>query len=116
MLLRSANVLPSAESVTQTRSLPVRAVFTSTERTPARMSLRVVIPSIRLAAGTGSIHPVCQIPVTGVYQMPWGSSTCLPWGWKPLSVESVTLTVSFCTPLAESAGVMSNEKGVYPPV
>ena len=36
------------------------------------MSLRVVIPSIRLAAGTGSIHTVCQIPVTGVYQMPWG--------------------------------------------
>lgn len=80
------------------------------------MSLRAVTPSMRLAAGTGSIHTVCQMPVTGVYQMPRGLSACLPRGWKPLSVGSVTLTVSRCAPLAESAGVMSNEKGVKPPV
>src|SRR5262245_30559261 len=30
--------------------------------------------------GTGSIQTVCQMPVTGVYQMPPGRLTCLPRG------------------------------------
>src|SRR5690606_41967059 len=30
--------------------------------------------------GTASIHTVCHIPVTGVYQMLLGSLTCLPLG------------------------------------
>ena len=29
---------------------------------------------------TGSIHTVCQMPLTGVYQMPLGFSTCFPRG------------------------------------
>ena len=29
---------------------------------------------------TGSIHTVCQIPLTGVYQIPSGLLTCFPRG------------------------------------
>ena len=31
-------------------------------------------------AGTGSSQTVCQIPVVGVYQMPFGRSCCFPNG------------------------------------
>ena len=40
------------------------------------------------AAGTGSSQTVCQMPVTAVYQMLFGSSTCLPRGCVPRSVGS----------------------------
>ena len=42
------------------------------------------------ASGTGSIQTVCQMPVTGVYQMPPGLRTCLPRGCAPASVGSQT--------------------------
>ena len=42
------------------------------------------------AAGTVSSQTVCQMPVTAVYQMLFGSSTCLPRGCVPASVGSVT--------------------------
>ena len=53
-----------------------------------------LMPEMWLFA-TGSIHTVCQMPLTGVYQMPLGFSTCFPRGWYPLSVPSNTRTTSF---------------------
>ncbi len=48
------------------------------------------------SAFTCSSQTVCQMPVTAVYQMPFGSSTCLPRGASPRSVSSVTMTtISF---------------------
>src|SRR5690606_18032892 len=66
-------------------------------------------------SGTPSNHTVCQMPVTGVYQMPWGRTTCLPFGWGPSLVGSHTpTTISCCAPFAKY-GVMSKENGSYPP-
>ena len=41
-----------------------------------------------LTAGTPSSQTVCQMPETGVYQMPCGLSTCLPRCCRPVSVGS----------------------------
>ena len=65
--------------------------------------------------GTASSHTVCQMPLTGVYQMPSGRFTCLPRGWQPASVGSHTRTFSSLSPFL-SAAVMSNSNGVKPPV
>ena len=73
-----------------------------------------LIFSIKLLE-TGSSQTVCQIPVTGVYQIPSGRLTCFPLGWYPSSVGSHTLTTSLLLPLV-NAEVISNEKGVKPPV
>jgi hypothetical protein len=64
------------------------------------------------AAGTGSSQTVCQMPVTGVYQMPPGFWICLPRGWLPASVGSQTATTISCGPPSfVSTLVMSKEKG-----
>jgi hypothetical protein len=55
-------------------------------------------------SGTGSIQTVCQIPVTDVYQMPFGRLTCLPRGY----VGSHTPTSRSCGPFGRSASVMSS--------
>ena len=65
--------------------------------------------------GTGSIHTLCQIPVTGVYQIPLGTVTCLPQGWKSVSVASVTFTRSNCSFPLFKYGAISKPKWVYPP-
>src|SRR5690606_28322230 len=49
----------------------------------------ILMPST-YAAFTASSYTVCQIPVTGVYQMPCGFTICLPLGCGPLSVGSQT--------------------------
>src|SRR6476660_6501280 len=41
---------------------------------------------------TGSIQTVCQMPETGVYQIPPGFLTCLPRGWTPSFVVNDTPT------------------------
>ena len=56
------------------------------------------------SAGTGSSHTVCQMPVTGVYQMPPGLLTCLPRGWLPASVGSQTRTTSSFLPVLQGVG------------
>ena len=47
--------------------------------------------------------------------MPPGEETCFPRGCRPLSVGSVTLTTMVCLREPERKGVMSHEKGSYPP-
>ena len=71
--------------------------------------------SICLAV-TGSSQTVCQMPVTGVYQIPSGLFTCLPLGWYPSSVGSQTFTTNLLFPLPDNAAVISKENGVKPPV
>ncbi|MNQ67006.1 hypothetical protein D3C85_815100 [compost metagenome] len=64
---------------------------------------------------TGSIQTVCQIPVTGVYQIPSGFFTCFPLGCGPSLEGSQTFTVNCCV-VPVIKGVISKENGVYPPV
>ena len=98
--------------VAEATSLPLSRIFTSTRSPVVQFSAATVtamffwsrlgmalMPEMWLFA-TGSIHTVCQMPLTGVYQMPLGFSTCFPRGWYPLSVPSNTRTTSFCSPLA----------------
>ena len=66
-------------------------------------------------SGTGSIHTVCQMPLTGVYQIPSGLSFCLPRGCGPSSDGSQTRTTSSLAPGFKCA-VTSNEKGSEPPL
>src|SRR3954469_14160062 len=66
--------------------------------------------------GTSSIQTVCQMPVTGVYQMPCGLRICLPTGCDPESVGSHTQTTSSWSPVGFSALEMSNVNGSYPPL
>src|SRR5262249_40020671 len=65
--------------------------------------------------GTGSSQTVCQMPVTGVYQIPPGLLTCLPRGCAAPSVGSHTRTSSSFFP-GLSASVMSKENGAEPPL
>jgi len=65
--------------------------------------------------GTGSSHTVCQIPEAGVYQIPFGSRTCLPRGCSPPSVGSHTPTTISFAPSSTNASVMSNVNRSYPP-
>ena len=65
---------------------------------------------------TGSSHTVCQIPLTGVYQMPLGFVTCFPRDWNPLSVGSRTRTTIVFLPLVFTAAVISKKNGVNPPL
>jgi hypothetical protein len=58
-------------------------------------------------SGTGSIHTVCQMPVTDVYQMPLGRLTCFPRGCVPMSVGSQTATTRSCVPEGRNALVTS---------
>ena len=41
----------------------------------------VIWAAVTWTAGTVSSQTVCQMPETGVYQMPPGFDTCLPWSW-----------------------------------
>ena len=66
------------------------------------------------ASATGSSQTVCQMPVTGVYQMPSGLLTCLPRGCASASVGSHTRTTSSPLP-SFSASVTSTENGSLPP-
>ena len=89
----------------------------------ASTSIRTVMSSISAigrtfvmcAFGTASSQTVCQIPVTGVYQIPCGLLSCLPMPWTPSFVGSQTLTTSSCLPSALTARVRSTVKGQYPP-
>src|SRR5690606_25096432 len=55
------------------------------------------------------------MPVTGVYQIPWGFTTCFPLGWGPSSVGSHTPTVICCLAPLLRKSVISNENGSKPP-
>ena len=48
----------------------------------SRRDPAIMASSSTCCTGTGSIHTVCQMPVTAVYQMPFGLSTCLPRGMQ----------------------------------
>ncbi len=63
-----------------------------------------------LTAGTPSSQTVCQMPETGVYQMPAGRSTCLPRCCRPESDGSHTETSNSFSPSCR-AGVISKLKG-----
>src|SRR5438874_1759425 len=104
---------PGALTVAQTRgcaSLTSTVTSTSPLSTSGvnRTPVTYIGPSDDF--GTGSIHTVCQMPVTGVYQMPPGLLTCLPRGWAAASVGSHTRTTSSFGP-SFSASVTSNENG-----
>src|SRR5690606_4594266 len=65
--------------------------------------------------GTLSTHTVCQIPETGVYQIPCGSLICLPRGCGPSLVGSHTLNaISWLLPRLRKLEIL-NEKGLKPP-
>ena len=76
-----ATTLPLSRMLTSTRSPVVQlsAVTVTAMFFWSRLGM-ALIPEMWLFA-TGSIHMVCQIPLTGVYQMPLGLSACLPRGW-----------------------------------
>ena len=91
-----------------------------------RSSITVTVSSLLSISGiirrspihvfsTGSSHTLCQIPLVGVYQIPPGFSTCLPLGWRPLSVGSVTFTTMLCVFVSARKGVILQENGSYPP-
>src|SRR5690606_36417572 len=63
---------------------------------------------------TGSSQTDCQMPVTGVYQMPFGSNTCFPRAWVPVSLGAQTATTSFCSPCVRCL-VTSKVNGLLPP-
>ena len=106
-----ATFAPPSRSVTSNRSpgcVPHAAAATRN----VRRSRSGVATTLRIyCCGTASSHTVCQIPVTGVYQMTSGLFTCLPRGWQPASVGSQTRTRSVLTPFC-SAGVTSKSNGV----
>src|SRR5437660_11705986 len=66
--------------------------------------------------GSPSVHTVCQMPVTGVYQMLLGLVSCLPTGWLPFSVGSHTQTISSCSPSFFRALETSTVNGSNPPL
>ncbi len=75
-----ATLFPSTSASTSTLAFagaPAASTRTTTrdESTSGRMS-----SAVTWAAGTGSSQTDCQIPVTDVYQMPWGRATCFPRG------------------------------------
>ena len=68
----------------------------------------------RRALGTGSSHTVCQMPDTGVYQMPFGSRICLPRGCSPADDGSHADSTSSFAP-SRRKSVRSKENAVEPP-
>ena len=74
-----------------------------------RVSTRMIARS-----GRGSIHTVCQMPDVAVYQIPPGSSDCLPRCWSVVSVASATSTRRRTR--ARPGSGSSTRKGQYPPV
>ena len=67
--------LPASDAITVAS---VAAVVVSSNVTLPLMA-GVIFAAVRWVAGTCSNHTVCQMPVTGVYQIPPGLPTCLPW-------------------------------------
>src|SRR5690554_2045275 len=117
LLIDCPDATTRVPSFTFTSTLPVLTPLLATAST-RRWFLStsgVILRFSICTSGTGSNQTVCQIPVTGVYQIPCGLFTCLPLGWYPSSVGSHTFTTTVLFPLT-NAGVTSNEKGVYPPV
>ena len=71
-----ATCLPPRAAVTVASS-PPNAV--TSEMTTLPEVDGVIFAETMYSSGTCSIHTVCHIPDTGVYQMPPGLRTCLPW-------------------------------------
>ena len=106
-------LLPSS-TFTSIRSLAL-GLFTVVSTVSLPPSMSGVVRMFSMArSGTGSSHTVCQMPLTGVYQICPGLLTCLPRACLPLSVGSHTRTTTSLSPFF-SACVMSNAKGVNPP-
>ena len=62
--------------------------------------------------GTGSSQTVCQIPLTGVYQIPPGADVCLPRGCSPRSVGSQTRTFSVFFFLVQRCRHVERERSI----
>ena len=62
----------------------------------------VILSDLMPSFATGSIHTVCQMPLTGVYQMPCGLVICLPRACVS-AVVSVTPTIDFLLAVRPSA-------------
>src|SRR5688572_15061195 len=86
----------------------------ATDKTPRSMSGVILTDSMEVSE-TGSNQGVCQIPVTGVYQIPPGFRTCFPRGCGPASVGSQTATTNSWPPDFLRASVMLKLNLSYPP-
>ena len=75
--LVSATGLPRVNAASAT--FPSAAAFTVTV-TRLGVHIRMIRSDSMYAAGVRSSQTVCQMPVTAVYQIPFGWSTCLPRG------------------------------------
>ncbi len=107
-----ASATASPASATRTLASPARSAAPSgviTMRTVPSVC-GVILSAAMESSGTCSSQTVCQMPETGVYQMPPGSVTCLPWSCQAVSVASVAFTTRVLSPGLRAA-VMSNENG-----
>ena len=67
------------------------------------------------AVSTGSIQTVCQIPVTGVYQIPRGSSLLVLMRWaEARTVAGISAAFIFCNSAAGLLG-QGAQLGSLPP-
>ena len=69
-----ATSLPASEAITVASAAAV--AVSSTVTLP--LTAGVIFAAVTWVAGTCSNQTVCQMPVTGVYQIPPGLPTCLP--------------------------------------
>src|SRR5690606_7873778 len=106
--------LPSKAATLSISPACMLFIFASKVSTERSISAVCRVDSIWVL-GTLSSHTVCQIPETGVYQIPCGSLICFPRGCGPSLVGSHTLNaISWLLPRLRKLEIL-NEKGLKPP-